>query len=105
MKKLFKTLGIIAIIAIVGISAVSCVTSTGIGGTGDIHGLFSGGGAQKAVTEGFTEVASYMSLLYLFDTGYPEYAKKVKDAQAAGKKIVSVNTFIFIGYKVTAYAK
>jgi len=103
--KLFKTLGIIALIAMIGLSAVSCVTATGIGGTGDPHGLFSGGGAKEAVIEGATEIASYTSILNLFDSGYAEYAKAVKDAQAAGKKITSVQTFIFVGFKITAYAK
>jgi len=105
MKNVLKTLMVIALVAMIGFSATSCVTATNIGGTGDTHGLFSGGGAKSAVTEGATEIASYMSLLYLFDTGYADYAKKVKEAEAAGKKVVSVQTFIFIGFKTTAYAK
>jgi len=105
MKNLFKTLGIIALIAMIGLSSVSCVIGTALGGTSDTHGLFSGGGAKTAVTEGATEIASYMSLLMLFDTGYADYVKKVKEAEAAGKKITSTQTFIFIGFKTTAYAR
>jgi hypothetical protein len=105
MKNLFKTLGIIALVAMIGISSVSCVTNTSIGGTADQHGLFSGGGAKAAVTEGASEIASYTALFYLFDAGYADYAKKVKEAEAAGKKITSTTTFILIGFKITAYAK
>ncbi|WP_461246777.1 hypothetical protein [Treponema sp. R6D11] len=105
MKNLFKSLMIIAIVAIIGLSMAGCVTATTIGGAGNAHGLFSGGGAKAAATEGYTEIASYLSILNLFDTGYDDYAKKVKDAEASGKKIVSVTTFIFIGNKITAYAK
>jgi hypothetical protein len=105
MKNLFKTLGIIALIAMIGLSAVSCVTATSIGGTADQHGLLSGGGAKAAVAEGATEIASYTSLFYLFDAGYADYAKKVKEAEASGKKITSTTTFILIGFKFTAYAR
>jgi len=105
MKNLLKTIGIIAVIAIVGLSSMSCVTSTGIGGTGDMHGLFSGGGAKSAVTDGATEIASYSTILGLFDSGYAEYAAKVKEAEAAGKKITSVQTWQVVMFKTTAYAK
>jgi hypothetical protein len=105
MKNLFKTLGIIALVAMIGISSVSCVTGTSIGGTADQHGLFSGGGAKAAVTEGATEIASYSNILFLFDSGYADYAQKVKEAIAAGKKVTSTQTFILIGFKFTAYAK
>jgi len=105
MKNLFKTLMIIAIVAMIAFSATSCVTATTIGGAGNGHGLLAGGGAAKATTEGYTEIASYTSLFYLFDSGYADYAKKVKDAEAAGKKVVSVQKFIFIGFSFTAYAK
>ena len=106
MKNLFKTLMIIAIVAMIAFSATSCVTATTIGGAAGAHGFFSGGGAQSAVIEGYTEIASYSVILGLFDSGYDDYAKKVKDAVASGKKVVNVRTWYF-GFleKFTAYAK
>jgi len=105
MKNLFKTLMIIALVAMIGLSATSCVLGTALGGTSDMHGLFSGGGAKTAVTESATEIASYLNILYLFDTGYADYAKKVKEAQEAGKKVSTTVTWILIGLKTTAYAR
>jgi hypothetical protein len=105
MKNLFKTLMIIAIVAMIAFSATSCVTATTIGGAGNTHGLLAGGGAAKATTEGYTEIASYMSLFGLFDAGYADYAQKVIAAENSGKKIVSIQKFVFIGFSVTAYAK
>jgi len=106
MKNLFKTLMIVAVIAIIGFSMASCVSATTIGGASGGHGFFAGGAAQAAVTEGYTEIASYSVILGAFDSGFADYAKKVRDAEAAGKKVISVTTWYF-GFmdKVTAYAK
>jgi hypothetical protein len=102
MKNIIKLLGIIAVVAIVGFTMASCVTGSSIGGTADGHGLFSQG---SVVAEGGTEIASYSVILGLFDSGYADYAAKVKAAEAEGKQITTVTTFLFILNKVTAYAK
>jgi hypothetical protein len=105
MKNLFKTLMIIALIAMISLSAISCATASAASGAIGVHGLISGGKNSKLLTEGFTEIASYSTILFLVDTGYDEYAKKVREAQAAGKKISSIVTNYFVMYKTTAYAK
>jgi hypothetical protein len=105
MKNRFKILGIIALVAVM-VSVTGCVTASSIGGTGDGHGLFSGGAARTAVTEGATEIASYSVILMLFDAGYADYAAKVKSAEASGKQITTTTTWYFgIFSKITAYAK
>jgi hypothetical protein len=106
MKNFSKLLGIIALLAVIGFSVTGCVTASSIGGTGDGHGLFSGGAARTAVTEGATEIASYSVILMLFDAGYADYAAKVKSAENAGKKITTTTTWYFgIFSKITAYAR
>ena len=105
MRNFSKLLGIIALVAMVGISTTSCVTGTSIGGSAEGHGLFSGGGAKAAVTEGTEEIASYSVILGLFDAGYGDYAAKVKEAEAAGKQITTTITWLFVLSKVTAFAK
>ena len=82
-----------------------CVTASSINGTVDTHGLFSGGGAKAAVTEGAEEIASYSNILGLFDAGYADYVAKVNAALAAGKKVTTTQTFLFVLFKHTAYAK
>ena len=103
--KNFKILGIIALVAVM-VSVTGCVTASSIGGTADAHGLFSGGGAREAVTEGTTEIASYSVILGLFDAGYGDYATKVKAAETSGKQITTTTTAYFgIVKKITAYTK
>jgi hypothetical protein len=96
--------GIAILVAVIGIMT-SCVTVSSIGGTADGHGLFSGGAAKEAVTAGTTEIASYTNILGLFDSGYADYATKVKAAEASGKKVTSTTTWYFVMTKTTAYAK
>jgi hypothetical protein len=109
LKELYmKTKGVFGlaiIVAVIGILSISCVTASSIGGTIDGHGLFSGGGAKVAVTEGAQEIASYSNILGLVDTGYADYAAKVKEAEAAGKQVTSTTTWLLIMTKTTAYAK
>ena len=105
MKNRFKIVGIIALVAIM-VSFTGCVTASSIGGTGDGHGLFSGGAAKAAVTEGATEIATYSVILGLFDSGYEAYAAAVKAAEAEGKQITTTTTqYLNIFAKITAYAK
>jgi len=105
MKNFGKLLGIIALVAVM-VTVTGCVTATTIGGTGDPHGLFSGGAAEAAVTAGATEIASYKVILGYFDAGYTEYADAVKAAVAEGKKITTVTKNI-LGFMatITAYAQ
>lgn len=104
-KNLFKLFGIIALVAIIGISAASCATGSSIGGTNDPHGLFTGNGATSTLTDGATEIASYMVILGIVDSGYAEYDAKVKAAQAAGREVTSVTKWFVVLSKTTAYAK
>jgi hypothetical protein len=105
MKKSFSLLVIAIFIAAMVLPLAGCVTASSIGGTSDPHGLFSGGGAKAAVTDGAQEIASYSNILGLFDSGYDVYAAKVKEAVAAGKKITTTTTWYYLLYKITAYAK
>jgi len=102
--KNFRLLGIIALIAVMGL-VTGCVTATTIGGTGDPHGLFSGGGAAEAVSSGSQVIASYSVILSLFDSGYDAYAVAVKAAEAEGKKITTTSKWMLFLVKVTAYAQ
>ena len=105
MKNLFKLIGIIAVVAIVGFTMSGCVTATTIGGAGGPHGFFTGNGAGKTLTEGTELIGSYTVWLGLFDGGYADYAAAVKAAEAAGKKITSVNKWILFGVRTTAYSQ
>jgi len=105
MKNLFKSLGIIVVVAIIGFTMAGCATATTIGGASGIHGFFTGNGAASTLTEGYQEIASYSSILGLFDAGYADYAATVKSAEDSGKHIVSVTKWLFVMYKITAYAK
>ena len=87
------------------VSVTGCVTATTIGGTGDPHGLFSGGGAAEAVTADATEIASYSVILGIVDAGYADYATAVKAAEAEGKKITTTTKWLLFLNKVTAYAQ
>jgi len=102
--KNFRFLGVIALVAIM-VSFSGCALLSSIGGTADLHGLFSGGAATKAITEGATEIASYSNILWLFDSGYAEYTAAVKKATAEGKQVHSVTKWMLILCKTTAYAQ
>jgi hypothetical protein len=82
-----------------------CVTASSVNGTADAHGLFSGGGAKAAVTDGAQEIASYSTILGLFDSGYADYVAKVNEAVASGKTVTTTQTWLFVLVKYTAYAK
>jgi len=103
MKNL-KFLGIIVLAAVI-VSLGSCAMMSSIGGTSDPLGFFTGNGAAAAVKQGATEIASYSVILGIVDMGYADYAAKVKAAEASGKKITSVTTFLFVLTKTTAYAR
>jgi len=103
MKNKIKIVGIIVLLAVVGFSASSCAILSSVGGTGDPHGLFTF--SDKPVSEGFSEIASYMVILGLFDSGYKDYAPKVKAAEASGKQVTSVTKFYAVLTITTAYAK
>jgi hypothetical protein len=103
-----KTKGVFAVailVLVVGIMATSCVTTSSIGGTSDAHGLFSGGAAKAAVTDGAQEIASYTTILGIVDSGYADYAAAVKSAEASGKQVTSTTTWLFVLTKTTAYTK
>jgi hypothetical protein len=97
--------GIAILMVVIGIVATSCVTSSAVGGAVGPHGIFSGSGAKVIVTDGAQEIASYSTILNLVDRGYDDYAAKVKEAEAAGKQVISTITFYFVMTKTTAYAK
>jgi hypothetical protein len=105
MKKSFSFLIIAVFIAAMVLPLGGCVTASAIGGTSDQHGLFSGGGAKAAVTDGAQEIASYSTILGLFDSGYDVYAAAVKEAEASGKQITTTVTWMLVMFKTTAYAK
>jgi hypothetical protein len=103
MKNL-KFFGIIALVAVM-VSVTGCVTSTSIGASAGPHGFFTGNGQGAIIAEGATEIASYSVILGLFDSGYADFAAKVKAAEAEGKQITTKTTFMIFSNKVTAYAK
>jgi hypothetical protein len=104
MKKSLSILAItVMLVAIVAMTG--CVTASSINGTADTHGLFSGGAAKAAVADTAQEIASYSNILGLFDSGYADYAAKVDEAVAAGKKVTTTQTWLFVMVKHTAYAK
>ena len=100
MKNGLKILGIIALVAVM-VSVTGCATGSSIGGTADAHGLIS---KAKVVADG-TEIASYSVILGLLDSGYDDYAAKVREAEASGKKITTVTTWLLFLTKTVAYAK
>ena len=102
MKSSIKLLGIIALVAVIIFSG--CVTHSAIGGTSDVHGLFTMG--DIAASQGRTEIASYNVILGLFSSGYAEYVAAVEAAAAQGKQISSVTkNMLNIIITTTAYAK
>jgi hypothetical protein len=104
MKKSFSLL-VLVVMSVALLTMAGCVTASSINGTSETHGLFSGGGAKAVVTDGAQEIASYSVILGLFDSGYDEYVAKVNEAVAAGKKVTTTQTFLFVLFKYTAYAK
>ena len=103
MKK-FSLLVLVVMLAAF-FTLTGCVTACTINGTADAHGLFSGGGAKAAVTDGAQEIASYSNILGLFDSGYAEYVTAVNAALASGKKVTTTQTWLVVMFKYTAYAK
>ena len=57
MKKL--SLLVLVVMLAAFFTMIGCVTTSSINGTAGFHGLFSGGGAKAAVTDGAQEIASY----------------------------------------------
>jgi hypothetical protein len=105
MKKSLSLLVIAVLVAVMVLPLAGCVTAGSIGGTMELHGLFSGGGTKEALTTDAQEIASYSNILFLFDSGYDEYAAKVKEAEAAGKQVTTTVTWFVVVLKFTAYAK
>ncbi|MDR1048030.1 MAG: hypothetical protein LBL64_09650 [Treponema sp.] len=105
MKKSLYLLAVVVLMAAMVLPLAGCVTASSIGGTADAHGLFSGGGAKAAVTDGAQEIASYNTILGIVDSGYADYAAAVKAAEASGKQITSTSTFKVFLVTTTAYAK
>ncbi|MDR1288683.1 MAG: hypothetical protein LBK08_13835 [Treponema sp.] len=104
MKKLFSLLVITTVLAVI-FAMTGCVTASSINGTADTHGLFSGGGAKALVSDGAEQIASYLNIIGLFDTGYTDYVASVNEALAAGKKVTTTKTWYYVMVKHTAYAK
>ena len=104
MKNKFKLLALIALVAVM-VSVTGCVTASSIGGTAGPHGFFTGNGAGKVNTDGATEIGSYSVILGIVDSGYEAYDAAVKAAISSGKQVTSTTTWLFVLYKVTAYAK
>jgi len=98
-RNLFGTVALSALLAL----ATGCVTATTIGGTADPHGLFTGTAVASEVTKDKTEIASYTVVMGVVDIGYGDYAKKVKDAEAKGKKVTTKTTWYYVMTKTTAY--
>jgi len=104
MKNTIKIIGIIVMVAVIGFTMTSCTTTT-IGGAHSSHGLISGLFEPKALTDDAQKIESYFVVLSLIDIGFPEFAKKVKAADKAGKKITLVQMdFWGLICIVTAYA-
>ena len=102
MKNKGLVLGMVVVVLAFGLLLGSCATVSSIGGTADGHGLIS---KAKVVADGVEEIASYSVILGLVDSGYPEYAAAVKEAEAAGKQVTSITTWYFVLTKTRAYAK
>jgi hypothetical protein len=97
-----RSLLAIALVAVM-VTAGGCAMLSTTGGTGDVHGLFTFN--VPSATDGFTEIGSYVVILGLVDSGFSEYAAKVKQAEAARKQITTVTKFYYFFTKTTAYAK
>ena len=101
-QKQWFCVGIIALAAVMVVVSGCAILSTS-GGTGDIHGIFTFD--VPSVTNGYTEIGSYIVILGLVDSGYEEYAAKVKAAETARKQITTVTKYYYFFTKTTAYAK
>ena len=106
MKNFTKIVGLIALVAISGFSLVGCMT-TSQGGTAEPHGIISGllPATMEATTGGATEIARFMVILNLINSGYEEYAQAVRAAVAQGRQISSVTRNFFFVSITTAYAR
>jgi hypothetical protein len=100
-KKKIVLFSVLLAVGIITASFTSCATYSSVGGTADGHGLFSG---AKAAASGATEIASYMVILGLVDSGYDSYVDAVKQAEASGKTVTSVTTSYYFFTKTRAYA-
>jgi hypothetical protein len=105
MKKSLYLLAAVVLMAAMVLPLAGCVTASSIGGAAGPHGLFAGGGAKAAVTEGAQEIASYSTILGIVDSGYAEYDAAVKAAEASGKQVTSTSTWKLFLVTTTAYAK
>ena len=94
-----------AVMCVFLVSLNGCTTTTVIGGAAGSHGLFSSLGAGKQVSEGATEIGSYMTLLGLIDLGYGDYMRAVKQAESDGKLVGSTTKWYWLFVKNTAYSK
>ena len=103
MKKL--SLLVLVVMLAAFFTLTGCVTASSINGSATTHGLLSGNNAKTAVTAGAQEIASYTNILFLFDSGYEDYVAKVNAALAAGKKVTTTETYLFVMFKYTAYAR
>jgi hypothetical protein len=92
---------VLLVAAIFSFSLAGCATASSIGGTADMHGLIS----QAKAVAGGEEIASYGIILGLVDSGYANYAAKVRQAEAEGKKITTVTTSYPFFMKIRAYAQ
>jgi len=99
-----KKFGVLVLVGAMVIASglASCATASSIGGTADAHGLLS---EAPVVADGASEIASYTVILGLLDSGYKDYAAKVREAEAAGKKITTVTKWYYVLITTTAYAK
>jgi len=102
MAKKGFLVGVLALALAFGFVLAGCATASSIGGTSDAHGLIS---KAPVVADGATEIASYSVILGLFDSGYPDYAQAVKEAEASGKAVTTVTKWLVFLTKTTAYAK
>ena len=107
MKNFTKIVGLIALVAISGFSLAGCMTTSSHGGTVEPHGLISGilPATAEAATQGATEIASFMVILNLINSGYEEYAQAVRAAVAQGRQVSSVTRNFIIFTRTTAYAR
>jgi uncharacterized membrane protein len=105
MAAIRRMAGVAVLAAVIAFSMASCATTT-IGAAHGDHGLISGLFNPASVTEDAQKIESYMVILGLVDVGFGDYAAKVKEAEASGKRITSVsrNYFGIVGIN-TAYAK
>jgi len=102
MKNKFNVFLFLALAAVMTVVS-SCAMLSSFGGTAEVHGLFTFSNAPA--TEGYAEIGSYTVILGLFDTGYKEYAEKVKEAEASNWQITTVTKYYFFFMTTKAYVK